>query len=92
MNDMADPTPSALATLQSETALPIDPTDSTLPTDPIESTDPRLAMLRNESSDAMDHLDDMPQVCRDVGSLTARERALKPHIPARTGGCRHHRP
>lgn len=68
MNDMADPTPSALATLQSERALPIEPTESTLPTDPIESTDPRLAMLRNESSDAMDHLDDMSSVCRAVGS------------------------
>ncbi len=71
-NDIADPTPSALATLQSEKALPIDPTEPTLPTDPIDSTDPRLAMLRNESSDAMDHLDGMSSVCRAVSSRDRR--------------------
>lgn len=67
-NDMADPTPSALPRPHTERALPTDPTEPTLPTDPIDSTDPRLAMLRIESSDAMDHFDDMSAVSHPVAT------------------------
>ncbi len=50
--------------LNAESALPIDPIEPTLPTDPIDSVDPRLAMLKNESSDRIDHFDDMASACR----------------------------
>lgn len=64
MKDITDPTASELATLQTERALPIDPKEPTLPTEPIDRIDPRLAMLKKESSEAMDHLEAMPSVCR----------------------------
>ncbi len=58
-NDIADPTLAALAMLKAEKADPIEPIDATLPTDRIDSVEPRLAIDRNESSDATDHRDGM---------------------------------
>lgn len=63
-NDIAELTLSALAVLNPEKALPIDPIEPTLPTDAIDSVEPRLAMLRNESVLATDHLEDMPPAWR----------------------------
>lgn len=57
--DIADPIDNTLAALQSDKALPTEPIEPTLPTDPTDRTDPRLATLRIESVEAMDHLDDM---------------------------------
>lgn len=53
--DIAHPTLSALATLNAENALPIDPIEPKLPIEPIDSIEERLQMLRIESSDAIDH-------------------------------------
>ncbi len=53
-----------------------------LPTEPIDSTDPLLAMLRTESSDAMDHLDAIASVCRCVSKTTGGSR-LTPREAAR---------
>lgn len=57
--DIADPIDNTLAALHSDKALPTEPIEPTLPTDPTDRTDPRLATLRIESVEAMDHLDDM---------------------------------
>lgn len=63
-NDIAELALSALAVLNAEKALPIDPIEPTLPTEAIDSVEPRLAMLRNESVQAIDHFEDMRPACR----------------------------
>ena len=53
--------------LKADANEPMDPIDKALPTDPMLSTDPRLAMHRIESSEAMDHFDDIRQLSHHRG-------------------------
>ena len=65
--DIKDPALAAEPMLKADANEPMDPIDKALPTDPMLSTDPRLAMHRIESSEAMDHFDDIRQLSHHRG-------------------------
>lgn len=58
--DMTEPMLNQLDALNADNADPIEPIDAKLPTEPIDKNERVLAILRNESSDAIESVAAMP--------------------------------
>src|SRR5690625_5131278 len=75
-SDITEPILSQLDALNADSADPIDPIEAKLPTDPIDKNERVLAILRKESSDAIESSAAMPTACHTL--CDASRHAMRP--------------